>query len=208
MDGKKVIVVVIFLFFSVNIAKAEDFTGKKVTVPKFTPSGKKAQKEKWLKVGLADMILNDIAATGKLEVVPRRALEKIMEEQKIQQSGAINKKTAVKIGKMVGADLLVSGNYQLIENYIRINTTVYDVEKGVSVGAANVSGNVNEVFKLEKLLVTKLLKNLDLSLSQEEKINFFRTSSQNLKALEKNYKGELAREKGNKKQPEEFRKGS
>ncbi|HYV98636.1 MAG TPA: CsgG/HfaB family protein [Gemmatimonadaceae bacterium] len=62
-----------------------------------------------LGVGLAALMLNDLATNGKIRVVERDAIEKILQEQKISASGAVDPATIVRVGKLLGAKYTITG---------------------------------------------------------------------------------------------------
>ncbi len=58
----------------------------------------------------SDVLITELTKTGKFVVVERGKLNKIFEEQKLQASGAIDPRTAVKVGKILGLAALVTGS--------------------------------------------------------------------------------------------------
>jgi len=147
------------------------------------------QELEWLRKGLADMLISDLAATGKIQVVQREKLEQILKEQKLGQSGLFDEGTAAKIGKLTGANFVLTGSYIRLAEVLRINTTLYDVETGKSAGAASVEGLSGNILILEKQLALKLFDALKLDLSEEEKIRILQMPTQDIEALKYNYKG-------------------
>ncbi len=57
----------------------------------------------------SDILITELVKSGKFMVVERGRLAKIMEEQKLQVSGAIEPATAVKVGKILGLEAIVIG---------------------------------------------------------------------------------------------------
>jgi curli biogenesis system outer membrane secretion channel CsgG len=57
-----------------------------------------------------DILITELVKSGKFIVVERDKLEKIMAEQKLGQSGAIDPNTAAKVGKILGLNALVTGS--------------------------------------------------------------------------------------------------
>jgi len=64
---------------------------------------------------VADSLSSRLFETQKFEVVDREHLEQILKEQKLSTSGLVNEKNAVKLGKVVGAAVLVFGNNSLMK---------------------------------------------------------------------------------------------
>ncbi|MBI3550276.1 MAG: hypothetical protein HY078_14650 [Elusimicrobia bacterium] len=57
----------------------------------------------------SDILITELAKTGKFVVVERDKLNRIMEEQKLQTSGAIDPRTVVQMGKILGLNAIVTG---------------------------------------------------------------------------------------------------
>lgn len=60
--------------------------------------------------GLQDKMARALEESGKVVVVERYRLDKVLDEQKLALSGLIDPKTAAEVGKLLGADYLVVGN--------------------------------------------------------------------------------------------------
>ncbi len=61
--------------------------------------------------GVSNMLITALVSTGRFTVVERNeaVLQKIFEEQKLGQSGAVTPQTAAKVGRMLGARFVVIG---------------------------------------------------------------------------------------------------
>src|SRR5207244_1607622 len=57
----------------------------------------------------SDILVTELAKSGKFVVVERDRLDKVMEEQKLGMSGAIDPSTAAKVGKVLGLNAIVTG---------------------------------------------------------------------------------------------------
>lgn len=57
---------------------------------------------------MADQLTTALVATGCYKVVDRQNLKGVMDEMGLQNSGLVDKSTASKIGKLVGADLIIT----------------------------------------------------------------------------------------------------
>lgn len=59
--------------------------------------------------GVADMLATALVKSGKFAVIERQELDKIVDEQKLGQSGLVTAQTAPKVGQLLGAELFVVG---------------------------------------------------------------------------------------------------
>ncbi len=83
---------------------------------------------------IADILSARLGALGDLNIVERQDIKKIIEEQKLTLAGLVSPDKAVKVGKLLGAKLLITG---------RITTTgtrLYVVCKVISAETSQVKG--------------------------------------------------------------------
>jgi len=88
-----------------------------------------------------DEFLNELSASGDFILVDAVAREKILKEITYQHDGMVDPNTAKRIGKQVGADLMIFGNVfmkpksrkgKTIKEYA-VNIRMTDIEKGLEV---------------------------------------------------------------------------
>jgi TolB-like protein len=71
----------------------------------------------------------------RFKVIERAALEKIMTEQQFQTSFMVDEQTAVKLGKVVGADAIVLGSINTVDGVTKVNARVIDTETSEAIVA-------------------------------------------------------------------------
>ena len=76
--------------------------------------------------------------------------------------------TAVKAGKMVGAEYVVVGAFAAVDPQMRIDTRIVRVATGEIVKTAQVTGSQDKFFDLEKSLADRLIDGLGITLDPEE----------------------------------------
>lgn len=82
---------------------------------------------------LAGMLTNEMAATGAFRMVERNQLESVLSEQNLAASGRVQGGTGARIGKLVGADYLVTGTVTAYEENVK-GTGGGISFKGISLG--------------------------------------------------------------------------
>src|SRR5207237_10484029 len=60
--------------------------------------------------GIADLLINDMASSASMRVVERDRIQSILQEQALVQSKTIDARTAVRIGKLLGAQSIITGS--------------------------------------------------------------------------------------------------
>jgi hypothetical protein len=88
-------------------------------------------------------------------VVERTRLEEILAELNLQHTSKIDQSTAQRLGKLLGAQYLVTGNITTQKGASRIDAKVIKVESGVVAGAAAQMAK-DDIFDAEMKLAEKL----------------------------------------------------
>lgn len=87
-----------------------DYTGPRRRIGVVDFENKSGYGQGRLGTAASDVLVTELAKTGKFVVVERDKLNKIFEEQKLQASGAIDPRTAVQVGKILGLSAMVTGS--------------------------------------------------------------------------------------------------
>lgn len=161
-------------------ARTKDKNAKRLAIIYFDNSGGVASMDK-LKKGLADMLITDLSNVNMLDIVERDKLEALLKEQKLSNSKEFDPKTAAKVGKLLGAQVILTGGYFEMTGSLRIDARFIDVETGKILKSDGVDGQTSAFFKIQKQLSWKIIKNMDTILSDDEKRVL--TASENTKAL-------------------------
>src|ERR1044071_5880735 len=139
---------------SVAVLYFDNYTGK----PDYDPLGK----------GIASMMISDLSSVPEIQLVERDRMQDLIKEIDAQHTKYFDSTTAVKVGKMVGAEYIVVGAFAALDPKMRIDTRVVRVETGQIVKTAQVSGDEDKFFDLEQKLANKLIDGLGIALSPEE----------------------------------------
>ena len=78
-----------------------------------------------------------MAATGKVEVIERNLIKKLLEERKLELSGVIDPQTTKELGKILGVPVVITGTLNdLPKNETEVNARAVDTESGKIIAAA------------------------------------------------------------------------
>jgi TolB-like protein len=97
---------------------------------------------------ISEMLTTALIQSNRFQVLERSQLDKILEEQALELTGAIDEETAVDVGKLLGIDAVVVGSTRFLKNQIEIDARIVDAENGKAHVAAGVS--VADESKLRK----------------------------------------------------------
>lgn len=117
-----------------------------------------------LKKGLAQMLISDLSGSEAYQIVERDRLQEILDELKLGRSKSIDKKTAAKVGKLLGARYMVLGGYFDVMGMLRIDARVVEVETGKIIKSVGTNGAPDTFMDLEQKLVGELATVLDTQL--------------------------------------------
>jgi TolB-like protein/3-methyladenine DNA glycosylase AlkC len=120
-----------------------------------------------LSKGIADMLITDLSKIKGVTIVEREKLEKLIQEIKLGQSKYFDQATAQKLGKGLGAQNILTGSFYILDNIIRIDARLIDVQTGGIVFAKQVSGNKNNFFALHQQLASLLARNINITYSPD-----------------------------------------
>jgi curli biogenesis system outer membrane secretion channel CsgG len=79
---------------------------------------------------VAELLKAKLVNAPEFSLLERSDLDKILKEQALQQTGAVDENTAVQLGKVVGAKLTISGNVDRLGNTYQISARLADVATG------------------------------------------------------------------------------
>lgn len=81
--------------------------------------------------GMAESLITGLCRVNSLILIERSQIKKVLEEQTFSQTGVVDPNTAPQMGKLLGANKIILGSFQVLGNQIKINARITDVETGV-----------------------------------------------------------------------------
>lgn len=84
------------------------------------------------RVGFAvsELMSHRFVADGTFTVVERGEIGKLLQEQRLQASGAVDNDVAVRLGQLAGASVVLLGNIQKVSGEYQVNARLVSVETG------------------------------------------------------------------------------
>jgi tetratricopeptide (TPR) repeat protein len=153
----------------------------------------KSAKYGWIGAGCAESIITKLGKVKGISVLERNQLSRLTKEQELQMSGMVDEGKSIRIGKLLGAQSMIVGSYQIMEKAIKIQVRLLDVETGKVKASAEAKGQVDNLFSLQDELVFSLAARLGFVLDEEDKSKMANTRT--VTAFEYYGKGEEASNK-------------
>jgi tetratricopeptide (TPR) repeat protein len=155
--------------------------------------------------GFSEMVSIDLAKLKQIKVLERVRIQAVLDELKLSQSSAVDQSTAPRVGKILSAGTIVSGDYDVTDNGdFKIDLGSWEVQSSKRKSWVNKSGSLKDLFTLQKEVVFAFLKDNGFELTQEEKEQIAYIPTQNLDAFLAYSKGLLQEDAGNFQQADGF----
>lgn len=110
--------------------------------------------EERLRIRMADALVTSLVQAGRFDVVERERLDLVMTEQNLTQTGRVDPATAARVGRILGAELVVFGlvtgateqkidkfSYDLVRVEVSIDVRAVNVSTGRVVISENARGS-------------------------------------------------------------------
>lgn len=116
-----------------------------------------------LSKGITEMLITELAGSPALQVVERDRLQALLQEQDLARSSRVDQETAVRLGKILGAQHLLMGGFVIDprEN-MRLDVRAVNVETSRVEYVETVSGKSGDVLGLISQLGAKVNRRLRL----------------------------------------------
>ena len=167
---------------SARSARAGTGHALRVAVLDFTDAAPGAQMAA-LGKGLQSMLTTDLGAVGAFQMIERARVEAIRAELKLGRSGLVDKRTAARVGKLLGATHLVAGSFTVVGERMRLDARLFAVRTGKVLTSAAAEGERDAFFELEKTLARKLVAASGVKPAPKERARMARIHTADFKAF-------------------------
>ncbi len=123
-----------------------------------------------LNKGIPDFLITDMSANPNIRVVERDQVVKLLDEQKLVTDGKVDQATAVKVGKLLGAQHMIFGGYMAdTRGNFRIDARAVNVETGAIEHVERVDDKADNIMSAISTLASKLNTGLHLPAMPERR---------------------------------------
>jgi len=123
-----------------------------------------------LERAIPEMLKTEISQFPEIVVVERNRIENILTEQALAQTGLIEKQKAQEVGRLVGAQFMITGELNKTGSTLRIDAHLIKVATGQVVGEKVSGQNEKSIEFMVKLLAKNLIHNLTGEGQRQESI--------------------------------------
>jgi TolB-like protein len=142
-------------------AVAPNSAGQKISIAALEFQNAQNQAEfTGLKLGIADALAGAFARSGRFRIVERTQLDQALKELDLNQTDRIDSATVQRVGKLIGAQYLTVGSFQVVGGQIRIDARLLRVETGEVVQADSITGAAASALALPDRLAERLLSKI------------------------------------------------
>ncbi len=118
----------------------------------------------WITSGLTDTVISDLNKIKGINVFSDSDRRNAIKEMELGMTGLFEESTVVKVGSIMGANIIFSGSIQVSGNNVRINAKLVNVETTKIEKSIKLDGSVEKIFALQDNVVLTLL-------GETEKVN-------------------------------------
>ena len=126
----------------------------------------------YLESGIQESLISgllSLAPARRVQVLERAYFEGLLKEARLQRTGLVDAKNAGALSRLLKADLLLSGEFDLNNDRIVIRARLTDLRTGQPVASdMKVEGPYDELFDLDEKLCLKVFKELKLAAADKE----------------------------------------
>ena len=113
----------------------------------------------YIGAGIADSLLTSLSSLKTFRLVERAQIEKLFAEQRLGSSWIFDQQTTVESGRLWSPRFVISGSFQRMGEFYRIDGRMLDLESSEVIAAESIIGK--DLFQLTRELGDILLRNLE-----------------------------------------------
>ena len=117
----------------------------------------------WLGKSFADALLNRLQKARSVRVVEREFLDQVMAEMKLQSSSLVDERSAVQVGKILGAKVIVFGSVAVLGDDAMARARIVSVERAEMLGSGEAQGAVKKLFAIQDDLGRQVAQAMSIS---------------------------------------------
>ena len=108
---------------------------------------------------LTDRLVTELGNTEAVTLVERQQLDRILEEQGLQQSGCTTKECVAEVGQLLGVEFMVSGSVNKLGSTYTVEAKMFSIETGENVQTVSktLKGQIDELIPMMEAIAWELV---------------------------------------------------
>jgi len=134
--------------------------------------------------GLSEMMITDLGKVRELKLLERLRLQILVDEIALSQTEGIDKNSAPRFGKLLGAGRIIAGTYNVLPSErVQLEILSWDIANRQVPAATSTAEALKNLFRLEKDLVFTLIAKMGIELTPQEREKIQLIPTKNLQAF-------------------------
>ena len=125
--------------------------------------GPDAQNLTGLGKGIAAMLTTEMSRNPRVRMVERDRIRSLLDEQRVAVSGMADEASAIRVGRLLGAQYMLFGSYSDVYGQLRMDVRVVEVETGRLVRAQEVTAPRENLLASVTMLAERTFHELSLT---------------------------------------------
>lgn len=122
-----------------------------------------------LEKGFSSLFINQLSGATELKVIERERIQWLLDELDLQKDPSrVDQQTAVRAGKLLGANVVLMGSYIKQGKKMVLSTRLVSVETSEILMSEQVSGKADQFFELAEKLSLNVARGINVELEQSE----------------------------------------
>jgi len=114
--------------------------------------GKNNEDYDGLRRGIPAVLLSELSADQRFRLVDRAETARVLDEQSLGASGRVDRETAARVGRLVGARYMVAGTFIDLYGDFRLDARVIDVETGEILSTVRSNPSLDDIKQLYAII--------------------------------------------------------
>ena len=111
---------------------------------------------RFMRRALPEMLLANLGRSNAIRLVDRMHLIEALEEQNLALNGLVEENSRIRLGKIIGASQMAFGSYMAIENQIRVDVRLIDVETSLILLSESYTTGIDQIAESMQKIATAI----------------------------------------------------
>jgi TolB-like protein len=130
--------------------------------------------------GFTKLLNHDLSQIKDIKLIDRLELQMLLDKLQFNQSELIDENLIPRFGRLLKARYIINGSFRIDDSVISLNVGLLDVKHPNVIEYTEFNGKLNDIFKLEKSILLKVLEEMDVFVSHGERKALIKYQTKNI----------------------------